>query len=149
LGARHLNEKFPEKAIDFIAEQGVNSKTKVLVCGAAFKGRPVTSDTRGSFVFEIVKGLINLGVNRNNITILDPKVDEIIHDIQVINHLDKVTLKFDFMVQLTNHEMFETITFDQFIYEHCRQIISFWPKNKLLNNILAKHLFLGGLQSNN
>jgi len=148
LGARHLNEQFPAKAIEFIAEKGVAASTKVLVCGAAFKGKPVTSDTRGSFIFQIVQSLINLGVAKNNIIILDPKVQEKIHGIHVINFIDKVNLKFDYMIQLTNHEMFESKEFDQFVLDGCLKIISFWPKNKILSKNSEEHLFLGGLHSN-
>lgn len=148
LGARHLNEEFPSKAIDFITEQGVTNLTNILICGAAFKGKPVTSDTRGSFIFQTVQSLINLGVQKNNIIILDPKVDEAIHGIQVINHLDNVDKHFDFMIQLTNHEMFESILFDQFIVDRCQHIISFWPKSILVSKNQKEHLFLGGLYLN-
>jgi len=147
IGARHLNEEFPNQAIEFISQQGVLSTTKVLICGAAFKGKPVTSDTRGSFVFNIVQGLLNLGILSNNITILDPKVDEFILGIQVTNTYTQINLKFDYMIQLTNHELFESDDFDNFVVKHCSQIISFWPKNKLMNTPSAKHLFLGGLHS--
>jgi len=147
LHVRHLNELFPSKAIDFITNHGVQINTKVLVCGAAFKGKPLTSDTRGSFVFQIVQGLIDLGIQRNNIAILDPKVNEVIHSIQVINQYDQLNNKFDYMIQLTNHEMFETSEFNDFIINHCEKIISFWPKNQLINNSPSNHLFLGGLHS--
>ena len=148
LGARHLNEEFPAKAIEFIAQESLGISTKVLVCGAAFKGKPVTSDTRGSFVFQIVQGLLDLGLQKDNIVILDPKVGESIHGIQVINQFEGLNFKFDYMIQLTNHEMFETAVFDKYVVDCCRQIISFWPKNKCVNKSNAKHLFLGGLHSN-
>jgi len=147
IDARHLNEDFPNQAIEFIYQQGALNTTKVLICGAAFKGKPVTSDTRGSFVFTIVQGLLNLGVLSSNITIIDPKVDEFILGIQVTNTYSQINLKFDYMIQLTNHELFESDDFDSFVVKHCSQIISFWPKNKLINTPSGKHLFLGGLHS--
>ncbi len=147
LDARHLNEAFPAQAIDFIKDSGYSPNTKVLVCGAAFKGKPVTSDTRGSFVFEIVQGLIELGVQNDNIVILDPKVNESIHGIQVINQYEQLNSTFDYMIQLTNHEMFESSEFDNYVVECCQQIISFWPKNTSVSTSNAKHLFLGGLHS--
>ena len=147
LVARNLNEEFPAKAIDFIREHGVSLSTKILICGAAFKGKPVTSDTRGSFVFQIVQSLMNIGVQSSNIVILDPIVDETIHGIQVINHLAKINSQFDYMVQLTNHEMFESMSFHQFVGDRCQHIVSFWPKIKLINKNSQKHLFLGGLYS--
>lgn len=148
LGSRRLNEEFPVKAIDFIIKHGAKISTRVLVCGAAFKGRPVTSDTRGSFVFQIVQSLMNLGINSKNIEIFDPKVDETINGIKVINHIDKIGVKFDYMIQLTNHEIFDTDQFDDFVINNCQCIISFWPKNKIINQNSRKHLFLGGLQGN-
>jgi UDP-N-acetyl-D-mannosaminuronic acid dehydrogenase len=148
LGARNLNEEFPSKAIEFVAQHGASKSTKVLVCGAAFKGEPITSDTRGSFVFEIVKGLLNLGISKDNIIIFDPKVDEVIHDVQVVNYYTNITHDFQYMIQLTNHKVFESEGFDEFVMKHCSNIVSFWPKNKTLNLSTAKHLFLGGLKTN-
>ena len=148
LGARNLNEEFPSKAIEFVAQHGASKSTKVLVCGAAFKGEPITSDTRGSFVFEIVKGLLNLGISKNNIIIFDPKVEEVIHGVQVVNYYTNITHDFQYMIQLTNHKVFESEGFDEFVMKHCSNIVSFWPKNKTLNLSTAKHLFLGGLKTN-
>lgn len=145
LGARYLNEEFPSKAIEFIAQTGTSKTTRVLVCGAAFKGKPVTSDTRGSFVFEIVEGLLNLGISKDNIFIFDPKVDEVIHGIQVVNDYKNTSHVFQYMIQLTNHEVFESKAFDEFVMKHCSNIVSFWPKNHILNQGSYKHLFLGGL----
>lgn len=146
ISARHLNEKFPIQAMMFIEKNGVSQTTKVLVCGAAFKGKPITSDTRGSFVFDIVDGLQKLGIQNNAITILDPKVSESIHGVKVINSLTLQDMKYDYMIQLTNHDFFDTQEFDEFVISHCKSVISFWPKNKILNSSSAKHLFLGGLR---
>ncbi|MFM8864426.1 MAG: nucleotide sugar dehydrogenase [Limnohabitans sp.] len=147
LKARHLNETFVEKASDFIAAQGVSTNTKVLICGAAFKGRPVTSDVRGSFVFAVVKSLLQMGVQKSNIFILDPKVQEAIEGVPVVHDVASLEGPLDFMIQLTNHEMFETPAFDAYLAENCRHIVSFWPKQQTLNTEPSKHLFLGGLRS--
>jgi UDP-N-acetyl-D-mannosaminuronic acid dehydrogenase len=147
LGARYLNEEFPSKAIEFIAQHETSKTTKVLVCGAAFKGKPVTSDTRGSFVFEIVEGLLDIGIQNSNITIFDPKVEEVIHGIQVVNDYLQIDHDFQYMIQLTNHDVFESQSFDEFVMSHCANIVSFWPKNQSLNKSSTKHLFLGGLKS--
>ncbi len=148
-GVRHLNESFPTKAIDFISRKGVSPTASVLVCGAAFKGKPVTSDTRGSFVFQIVQGLSDLGFQKSNISILDPKVDDIILGVKVINSYCELRSKYDYVIQLTNHDLFDTKEFDAFVSDHCGSVISFWPKNERLNTIPSKHLFLGGLRQNN
>lgn len=146
IAARHLNEAFPSQALIFIKNNGVSKNTKVLVCGAAFKGKPITSDTRGSFVFEIVKGLQHLGIQNESITILDPRVSESIHGIKVVNSPSQTEIKYDYMIQLTNHDFFDTREFDEFVIKHCTSVISFWPKNVSLNSSSAKHLFLGGLR---
>jgi UDP-N-acetyl-D-mannosaminuronic acid dehydrogenase len=146
IDARHLNEAFPSQAMTFMKRNGVSKCTKVLVCGAAFKGKPITSDTRGSFVFEIVEGLQQLGVQNDSITILDPKVSELIHGINVVNSPSQADVKYDYMIQLTNHDFFDTQEFDEFVIKHCTSVISFWPKSVGLNSSSAKHLFLGGLR---
>ena len=146
LNARHLNETFANKAIDFISVKGVAPSTRVLICGAAFKGKPVTSDTRGSFIFKIIENLLILGLKKENIEIIDPKVDEDIIGIPVKSDFSLVENKFQFMIQLTDHAIFEEAGFDEFISKHCAHIISFWPKNKKLNKPGADNLFLGGLR---
>ena len=146
LNARHLNENFANKAIDFIAAKGVAPQTRVLICGAAFKGKPVTSDTRGSFIFKIIENLRQLGIKNENIAIMDPKVDEHILDIPVRSTFTELENKFDFMIQLTDHAVFEEAEFDDFVSRQCVHIISFWPKKKILNAAGASNLFLGGLR---
>jgi UDP-glucose 6-dehydrogenase len=146
LNARHLNETFVNKAIDFISVKGVAPSTRVLICGAAFKGKPVTSDTRGSFIFKIIENLLILGLKKENIEIIDPKVDEDIMGIPVKSDFSLVENKFHFMIQLTDHAIFEEAGFDEFISKHCAHIISFWPKNKKLNKPGVDNLFLGGLR---
>lgn len=147
LEARYLNEKFVDKATDFIKNQGITENTRILVCGAAFKGKPVTSDTRGSFIFPIIKELISLGLPVENIVILDPIVDEEIYGIKVTNDLGSIKGEFDYMIQLTNHELFDKDEFDNLIISNCHHIVSFWPKKKKLSNSNSVNLFLGGLQS--
>jgi len=98
-------------------------------------------------VFEIVKGLLNLGITKDDIIIFDPKVDEVIHGIQVVNDYTNISHDFEYMIQLTNHEVFESDSFDEFVISHCANIVSFWPKNQTLNISSAKHLFLGGLKT--
>jgi UDP-N-acetyl-D-mannosaminuronic acid dehydrogenase len=147
LEARELNENFVGKAIEFIKRHGTNPETRLLICGAAFKGRPVTSDTRGSFVFKIVDDLIAIGIKTQNIVIYDPKVNEEISGIPVINDAHKMEREFDYMIQLTNHEVFDSEEFDRIFFRNCKHIISFWPMKSMLNNSGSKHLFIGGLKA--
>lgn len=146
LEARSLNEKFSEEAIDFIQKENYSIENRFLICGAAFKGRPVTSDTRGSFIFSIIEKLFRLGVLKENITILDPRVEEIISGIEVINDINFIDGNYDYMIQLTNHELFDTEEFDNLIINQCKHVISFWPKKKKINKLNSRNLFLGGLQ---
>jgi len=50
------------------------------------------------------------------------------------------------MIQLTDHAVFEEAEFDEFVSRQCAHIISFWPKNKILNAAETINLFLGGLR---
>jgi len=142
--ARKLNEYMALKAIKFIQEVNKSINYTVLICGAAFKGRPVTSDTRGSFVFQIIDELLNIGVNPTNIHVIDPVVTKIQPDIKVFNHYNMLKSNYNFMIQLTNHEMFDDKEFNIYIDKSIDHIISFWPRAKPLNK-KNKSLFIGGV----
>ncbi|MDD2366542.1 MAG: nucleotide sugar dehydrogenase [Desulfuromonadaceae bacterium] len=145
LEARKLNENMVPRAIKFIETHSTkDSNLTVLVCGAAFKGRPVTSDTRGSFVFLIIDGLCASGFKKENIHVLDPVVNNLVPGITVLNHLDQLQGQYDFMIQLTNHELFESPPFNSFIDECVSHVVSFWPR-KIGNNKSGKSLYLGGV----
>ena len=67
-GARSLNRGLPavvaQHFVDGIRESsGRISNTKVLVCGFAYKGWPITDDTRDSPAIPIVAALNNLGLD--------------------------------------------------------------------------------------
>jgi len=143
LEARKLNEDMVMQAIKFIAVECRDANSTVLICGAAFKGRPVTSDTRGSFVFAIIDGLKAANIKKNNIHVLDPVVQNVDSDVKVINHIDELNEKYDFMIQLTNHELFEDPKFDTFIDNAVSHVISFWPRKKPTKR-QQKSLYLGG-----
>lgn len=141
--ARKLNENMVMQAIKFIAAECKDANSTVLICGAAFKGRPITSDTRGSFVFAIIDGLKTAKIQKNNIHVLDPVVQNIDPDIKVINHIDQLKNKYDFMIQLTNHELFEDSKFDTFINNSVSHVVSFWPRTAPSVKS-KKSLYLGG-----
>ena len=147
IGARHLNEELPNRALDFIQEHGVSSGSRVLVCGAAFKGRPLTSDTRGSFVYNVIRGLLGLGIEQCNIVIFDPIVSLPIFGVAVINDFDRIEGFFDYLIQLTNHEIFDSSVFDEFLSKRVGHVISFWPKNVASIRDNSINLFLGGLRA--
>lgn len=143
LEARKLNENMVSRAVGFVKTHSKGSNSKVLICGAAFKGRPVTSDTRGSFVFQIIAGLCASGIIKEDIHVLDPVVDFVESGITVLNHLEQLHGQYDFMIQLTNHELFEDPKFDAFINACVSQVVSFWPR-KVGKDKVGQSLYLGG-----
>lgn len=143
IDARKLNENMIPRAINFIKEKIKNNNMTVLICGAAFKGRPITSDTRGSFVFPIIEGICVAGIKKENIHVLDPVVNNLQNGIKLINNLDQLQLKYDFMIQLTNHELFEDPAFNSFIDENVSKVVSFWPR-KVAKVNHEESLYLGG-----
>jgi UDP-N-acetyl-D-mannosaminuronic acid dehydrogenase len=141
--ARKLNEKLALKAIDFIKNEMNNINNTVLICGAAFKGRPETSDIRGSFIFKIIEGLNSINISKKNIHILDPIVKTINKDFTVINEIGSLNNYYDFMIQLTNHDLFNTVEFNLFVDKSISHIISFWPRKLSLKN-KNNSLYMGG-----
>ena len=144
LEARKLNEDLVLQAIKFIENEFKDKNSTVLICGAAFKGRPVTSDTRGSFVFTMIDGLKAANLSKDNIHVLDPVVQSVGSDIKVINQIDQLNKKYDFMIQLTNHELFEDPKFESFIETSVSHVISFWPRKEQAKKS-GKSLLLGGM----
>jgi len=143
LEARKLNEDMVLQAIKFIETECKDQNSTILICGAAFKGRPVTSDTRGSFVFTIIDGLKSAKIKAENIHVLDPVVQTVGSNIKVVNQLDQLNSKYDFMIQLTNHELFDDPKFNQFIDQSVSHVVSFWPR-KAPTVKPNRSLYLGG-----
>ena len=145
IDARKLNESMLPRAIKFIENHVVNENMSVLICGAAFKGRPITSDTRGSFVFPVIEGLQSIGIRYENIHVLDPVVTSVIPEVTVVNGVNQLKCSYDFMVQLTNHEMFDEGEFNSFVDECVSHVVSFWPR-KNGNPKTMESLYLGGVK---
>jgi len=143
IDARKLNENMIPRAIQFIDPLIKDENMSVLICGAAFKGRPITSDTRGSFVFPLLDSLCKAGIKKSNIHILDPIVSHVVDDVVVLNRIDQMQDHYDFMIQLTNHELFEDQKFNSFIEECVTHVISFWPR-KVTNVDSHTSLYFGG-----
>lgn len=129
LEGRHLNENILGKAVEFLRGrlEGVETP-RVLICGAAFKGRPVTSDTRGSFIFPLLAQLDAAGVRANSIQVLDPVVSHLSEEISIVHDVAGLSGRYDMMIQLTNHEMFDTQEFNDFVRARVDSVISFWPR---------------------
>ena len=144
INARKLNENMIPRAIQFIDALIKNDNMSVLICGAAFKGRPITSDTRGSFVFALIDGLSASGIKKENIHVFDPVVCKLVNGVTVLNLFDQLNPKYDFMVQLTNHEIFEDPQFNTYVNTKVSHIISFWPR-KICRDNRSQSLYLGGI----
>ena len=129
LEGRQLNENILGKAVNFLQRklEGIEAP-RVLICGAAFKGRPVTSDTRGSFIYPLLDQLKTAGIAADSIHVLDPVVGYVAEGISMRDSVDGLEERYDIMVQLTNHEMFDTSSFNGFVRTSVGSVISFWPR---------------------
>lgn len=115
----HHARAISHKMLDFLADsvktflkdhKKENKKAKILVLGVAFKGRPATSDTRGSTSIALLKRLQK--EKYKNIHGFDPAVpraDFLPHGIKYVRDLKKGFSGADVVLALTNHIDFESV----------------------------------------
>lgn len=115
----HHARAVSDKMLDFLADsvkiflrdhKKDNKNAKILALGIAFKGRPATSDTRGSTSLALLNQLRR--ENYKNIYGFDPAVrraDFQAHGIKYVNDLKKGFSSADIVLVLTNHQDFESI----------------------------------------
>ncbi len=100
-----------ESTVSFLKKHTVSTKNpKILILGLAFKGHPVTSDTRGSTAIQIVKRLQER--NYKNIHGYDPAVsrsDIVAHGVEYARDLQVGFRDADAVLVLTNHPDFASI----------------------------------------
>ncbi|WP_426302062.1 nucleotide sugar dehydrogenase [Arthrobacter sp. R-11] len=91
-------------AVDFAATQG--AEIRVLVCGAAFKARPPTRDTRGSVGVLVAHELSARGLA---VVVHDPHVDaQQMRDLGLSPHPDLFDgTRFDIVLLLSDHSYYE------------------------------------------
>lgn len=120
-----MKEFFP-----YVSNKYYESK-RIMLIGAAFKGQPLTNDTRGSYIYNILKFLLNLGVPEKSISVFDPLVKELegYENINIINDLDYLySSDYDFYLLNTNHQIFYSNSFKKFLSNQKNKIKTFWPE---------------------
>lgn len=145
--SRQTNELFVDLAISEIESHfGQDTRSiKILLCGLAFKGRPLTSDTRGSLAFRLLEGLRSKYYKSFTAWGLDPVVSRFDGIERVYSSTEGLKMhSFDFVVQLTNHEMFETDAFIDWVGASKSRFISFWPVDSRLAT--PNSLLVGGFR---
>ncbi len=109
---REINEQIPERAVELIA-QALESHdvAKVAVAGLAFKGRPETSDLRGTVAIPLIASL-KRRFPRARIFGFDPAVktsDARSLNIEVAESVKQVFENSDCVIFQTNNARFETL----------------------------------------
>ena len=99
---------------------------KILALGVAFKGKPVTSDVRGSTSIKIIKKLQQ--GNFKNIFGFDPAVHKeniLLHDIRFVRDLKAGFADADVVCVGTNHPDFETLNIRNLLSLSNRPVLLF------------------------
>jgi UDP-N-acetyl-D-mannosaminuronic acid dehydrogenase len=124
---RRINEKMPIRVVECVeAELGALSKTletaRVLVLGFAFKGRPETSDMRGSPTIDLVNALKAKGAH---VLGHDPLVQH--KDISAlgveVTSIEDGASNADAIVIMTNHPDYEELDVSKIARDRCEPII--------------------------
>lgn len=119
--ARLVNEAILDLVGDQIMaflkkEKKKKEAAKILVCGIAFKGRPVTSDTRGSTSVALIRRMQRAGYR--NIHVYDPAVPAAAIKAYGVRHVPDIQKGFqnaDAVIVMTNHPEFETFNMRQLL----------------------------------
>lgn len=106
------------------------SDKSVALLGAAFKGQPITDDTRGSFVYEAIRNLTERGFLPSGILLFDPLVKCLptYTGVRITSDLEDIYKNnFDYYILLTNHKEFYSQRFQRYIEGRSEKVLSFWP----------------------
>jgi UDP-N-acetyl-D-mannosaminuronic acid dehydrogenase len=134
--AREVNERAVSSGFEYLKEKKpALSPKRVLVAGLAFKGRPETSDTRGSLAFEVIRQCKEIFPNAH-LTTFDPLVKTT--DLEAYlaeSHLSELSLDiepFDFIVVQHNGEsMLNELSEHRSLIEQAT-ILDFWDSGTIL-----------------
>ena len=97
--------------VSFLKEHKKGAKdAKIALLGFAFKGKPITSDVRGSTTVILTKKLQEAGYkNIHGYDAAARKEDIVMHDVMYAATLEKGFAKADVVVVMNNHPEFETL----------------------------------------
>lgn len=122
---RILSISLPADAIDSYKHK------RAVIVGAAFKGKPITNDTRGSLIYPTIEHLLKVGFRIANMSCFDPVVKEIDNypELYVFNQFEKLfSTDADYYLIMTNHQIFYSSVFEKFVRQSGGKVISFWPE---------------------
>lgn len=111
--ARHHNELLEMQIVKWVEHNTNNKKSqKILVMGMAFKGKPETSDLRGSNSVSIVKKLLTLGYSMDvqDFCAFEQELLNLSENVYQFSPDSRNT--YDLILILNNHNNYEKITLD-------------------------------------
>lgn len=142
LGARRYNESLENKVCEWV-ENNYSNKSKILLSGLAFKGRPETSDLRGSPSLSIAKKLKEKGyeISLHDFCVQDQdlaseKIGNVLTDLSFADE------KFECVLILTNHIKYQSFNVDSLFKNKDSNIMVFdlWDNFKNYEGIMKKNI---------
>jgi len=146
LGARKYNESLENKVCAWV-EKNYSNKSKILLSGLAFKGRPETSDLRGSPSVSIAKKLKAKGYNLNlhdfcvnDQDLTSEKIGDVVSDIYSVNN------NYACILILTNHKEYQNIDIDALFQntDSKTKVFDLWNNFKNYEGIMKKNIITFG-----
>ena len=116
LAGRRLNEMLPSATADRVAgywsgHGGVQKGMKVSICGLAFKGRPETSDLRGTVAIPLIEAL-RTALPDVHLVGFDPAVyadEAAMLGIYIVDTVEEAFTEAHICIFQTNHRSFESL----------------------------------------
>ena len=104
----------------------------VIICGLAFKGKPLTNDTRGSLTTDVVSFFNNMRHDSKRVIGIDPLVKKLEGLEEIYTHPSHIpNLGPCIVIICTNHAMFYDKSFAQFLMQVKSPILSYWEFPKI------------------
>ena len=146
IGARNYNESIEDKVCQWV-EKNYSLDSKILLSGLAFKGRPETSDLRGSPSLSIAKKLKVKGYNLilhdfcvNDKDLALEKLGDVINDLSYKNK------DFECILVLTNHIKYQSLEIDSLFQskDSNTKVFDLWNNFKKYEGIMKKNIITLG-----
>jgi len=143
--ARQLNENYILSIMNDIIKKNFNSKLNVSILGIAFKGIPLTSDTRDSYAFKIIEKL-NKNKLIRNIYCFDSKVYKEDFESNKLNRKNSLEECFvdDFIIIQNNQDIFKNLDFERLTKNKKTKTIIFdlWALSEFKSTDSIKYISL-------
>lgn len=138
---RLLNESLVNHAMasiqDIIKQKSINVK-RILICGAAFKGRPATDDLRGSLVYPLFEQLNELFGSKNCIKVWDAEIDKSQLKKCGFDPAEDIFLEIDLadlIIIQNDHHFFSQANFQIALEKRNPIVYDFWRSITAENNL--------------